>query len=310
MGKTLFIVNPNSSNGTTRKVWPEIEAAAKAQIGTFDVWWTERIGHGIELARRGAEQGYDFLVCVGGDGTNNEMVNGLMNADGTPVNPALVYASICMGTGGDFRKTTLIPKDFREAVSWLPGEKTANIDLGRMEMTDHHDRTVVRYFANITSLGIGGEVDERVNNTSKALGGFVSFAWSSLTTMVSYKNKRVRLILDDEHDLGERKIFAVAVANGQFFGGGMHIAPQADMADGLFDVIVIGDLTKLETLRQMPGIYQAAHLKYEKVEQYRAKKVVALSDERVLLDVDGEQPGKLPATFTICPGALKLKIKD
>lgn len=310
MGKSLIIVNPNSANGNTRKIWPVIESAVKRKIGSFDTWWTERVGHGMELARKGAEQGYELLICVGGDGTNNEMINGLMNEDGTPVNPKLAYGLICMGTGGDFRKTALIPKDFREAVDWLPGEKTTRIDVGRMEMTDHQDRKVVRFFGNITSLGIGGEVDERVNNTSKALGGFASFAWASLGAMISYRNKRVRLILDDERDLGERKIFAVAVANGQFFGGGMHIAPHANLSDGLFDVIIIGDLGKVESLMKMPKIYQAAHMHFDKVEQYRAKKVVALSDERVLLDVDGEQPGKLPVTFTICPGALKLKIKD
>jgi diacylglycerol kinase family enzyme len=194
-------------------------------------------------------------------------------------------------------------------VKLLGAGQTKKIDVGRMEMTDHQGRTVVRYFLNIASFGIGGDVDARVNRSSKALGGFVSFAWASLSAMLMFQNKKVRIVLDDKYDLGERTIFNVAVANGQFFGGGMHIAPMANLCDGIFDVIVLGDFKRRETLVQMPKIYKAQHMGHPKVEHYRAKKVVATSDETVLLDVDGEQPGKLPTVFTVCPDALKLRVQ-
>jgi YegS/Rv2252/BmrU family lipid kinase len=302
MAKTVFVVNPNSANGSTARVWPDIAAAAKAHVGDFEVLFTKRMGHATELARQAAESGAELLVSVGGDGTGNEIVNGLMRPDGAPVNPQLELAIICMGTGGDFRKTAGIPKEFADA-----GGQTKTIDVGRMEMTNPEGQTVIRYFLNIASFGIGGDIDSRVNNSSKALGGFISFAWASITAMLMYKNQTVRIVLDDAHDLGERKIFSVAVANGQFFGGGMHVAPMADLSDGIFEVIVMGDFKLHETLGNMSKIYKAQHLAHPKVEHYRARKVTATSNETVLLDVDGEQPGKLPTVFTICPGALKLR---
>jgi YegS/Rv2252/BmrU family lipid kinase len=239
----------------------------------------------------------------------NEVVNGLMNADGTAVNPNCALGQICIGTGGDFRKTTGLPKEHAAAIEWLCGEKTIPLDVGRMDMTNHQGQRVVRYFNNITSIGIGGEVDDRVNRTTKAFGGFASFFWGSLTAMLGYKNKPVRLTLDGEF-IGERTIFMVAVANGQYFGGGMHVAPQADLHDGLFDVIMLGDLTMFEKFTQMPKIYKAAHLQHPKAEVRRARKVVAESDHVVLLDVDGEAPGRLPTSFEVMPGALKWKVKD
>ena len=307
MKKTFFIVNPNSANGTTGKIWPQIKAAAEARIDAFETLFTEHIGHAADLTRQALAEGAELIVSVGGDGTNNEVANGLMKPDGTPVNPDVELAIICMGTGGDFRKTLAIPKDYREAVTALAQGRSKLIDLGRMEMKNHEGEMVTRYFINIASFGIGGDVDDRVNKTSKALGGKASFMWGSLKAMMAYRNKKVHVLLDDENDLGERQVFNVAVANGQFHGGGMHIAPHADLSDGLFDVIVLGDFKKLETMMQMPKIYNAGHIGHPKVETYRAKKVVATSNEQVLLDVDGEQPGMLPTTFTICPGVVKLR---
>jgi len=307
MSKIVFVVNPNSANKMTAKLWPQIKQAAEAKLGPFETLMTERVGHGADLARQAVNEGATLVVAVGGDGTNNELVNGLMNPDGTPVNPDVEMGMICMGTGGDFRKTLKLEKDFQEAIGVLAAGNTKTIDLGRIEMRGHEGHDVVRFFINIASFGIGGEVDDRVNRTTKALGGRVSFAWGSLTAMMAYRNKLVRIVLNDEEDLGERKVFNVAVANGQFHGGGMHVAPEADLSDGLFDVVVLGDFKLRETLTQMPKIYKAQHIGHPKVEQYRAKKVTATSDDQVLLDIDGEQPGMLPATFTICPGVLKLR---
>jgi diacylglycerol kinase family enzyme len=179
-----------------------------------------------------------------------------------------------------------------------------------MEMHDFAGRPMIRYFINIASFGISGKTDARVNRTTKVFGGFVSFAWAALATMVGYQNQRVRLVLDDERDLGERTIFLVSVANGQYFGGGMHAAPMADPYDGIFDVVIMGDVRGVERFAQMPKIYKAAHLNHPKIEVHRARKVAATSAETVLLDVDGEAPGQLPTTFTMLPGALNFKIKD
>jgi YegS/Rv2252/BmrU family lipid kinase len=310
MKNTVFIVNRNAANGSAARIWPRLAEQAAAKLGEFDVLFTERIGHATDLARQAAEEGAKLVVSVGGDGTLSEIVNGLMAPDGTPVNPETAVGQLCIGTGGDFRKSTGLPKDLELALDWLAGEKTTPIDVGRMEMTDHSGNLVVRHFANITSIGIGGDIDDRVNSTTKAFGGFFSFFWGSLMGMLHYKNQLVRLVLDDERDLGERRIFAVAVANGKFLGGGMKIAPDADHTDGLFEVVIIGDVGWGEKLTVLPKIYKGGHIPHPLIEVHRARKVVATSDEIVLLDVDGEAPGRLPTTFEICPGALRFKVKD
>jgi len=310
MKKPAFIVNPNAANGTAAKIWPALADKVRARVGEFTVLFTERMGHAMELARRAAADGADLVVSVGGDGTLNEVVNGLLKPDGMPVNPEAALAQICIGTGGDFRKTTGLPKEQEGALAWLAGEKTLPLDIGKLEMHDHQDRPVTRFFANIASLGIGGDIDDRVNRTTKLFGGFASFFWGSLVSMLRYKNKPVHLILDDEKDLGVRKVFSVAVANGRFFGGGMQVAPNADLRDGLFDIVIMGDLTMGEKLTEMPKIYKAGHLGHPKIEFYRGRKLTATSAETVLLDVDGEAPGKLPTTFTLLPAALRLKVQD
>ena len=300
--KAFAVVNPNSANGSTADDWDDIHAALREALGEIDFEFTKAVGDAAPIARNALKNGYDFIVCVGGDGTNNEIVNGFFDK-GRLVNHDATLGFICRGTGGDLRKTLDVPKELDAACRVLAHGDRRVIDVGRFSFVDSAGSPAERYFINITSFGIGGEVDDRVNRTSKALGGFVSFLWASLVSIAVYKNKNITLKVDD-NDLGHRRIFNVAVANGRFFGGGMMVAPQADPADGLFDIVVMGDLSKLEIVTQMGKIYKGGHLKHPKVEVYRGKTVEALSDEIVLLDVDGEQPGRLPIKIEIVPKAL------
>jgi len=180
-----------------------------------------------------------------------------------------------------------------------------SIDLGRLTYRDHHGRPSLRYFHNITSFGLGGEVDERVNRTTKVLGGFISFIWATLISILIYDKKRIHLKVDDTFD---RTVMSwnVVVANGQYHGGGMWVAPEAAVDDGLFHVTVIGDFTVPEVFLNLPNLYNGKILQLEKVSTVVGKRVQASSDQRVLLDVDGEQPGTLPVTIDIVPGALPL----
>lgn len=304
--KTLAVVNPNSANGATAKLWPKIEDEIAKYVRNFEYVFTAHQGHAIELTRAGLKEGFEMIVVVGGDGTNNEVVNGFFE-NGELINPDAVFAHITQGTGGDLRKTTGIPKDYRQAAAVLAGDKTKPIDVGHMTLVDHEGNEVGRYFINIASFGIGGDVDDRVNRSSKRFGGFVSFAWASFASILTYRNKAVHLTIDGA-EIGDVKIFNCAVSNGQFFGGGMHVAPDAKIDDGMFDIILLGDFGHIETLLQMSKIYSGGHIGHSKVECFKGKVVEATSDEEVLVDVDGEQPGKLPAKFTIKPGILKLKV--
>jgi len=303
--RTYFVVNPHSANCRTKKMWPEIKALAEKHIGKFDFGITERQGHAVELTRQALKSGYEMIAGLGGDGTNNEVVNGFFE-NGEAINSEAVFAVVCSGTGSDLIRTAGIPRDFHEAVPLLAGRNAKTTDVGRMTLQDHDGKQVDRYFINIASFGVGGEVDDRVNRTSKALGGRLSFFWASLRGTLAYKNKTVRISLDDGESF-TRRVFNVAVANGRFFGAGMQTAPDAAMDDGMFDVVVLGDFSFREELKLMRTIYDGSHLAMEKVESFRAKKVIAESEECVLLDVDGEQPGMLPSVFEILPGAIKMK---
>jgi YegS/Rv2252/BmrU family lipid kinase len=285
--------------------WPPIEARLRREIGEFTVSMTGAPGEATSIARKALLEGCDLIVAVGGDGTNNEVVNGFF-LDGSPVNPGAAFGILQRGTGGDFKRTLGLRGDLDEYVAALRGDAVRPIDLGRLTFVDHHGKQAVRYFLNIASFGISGVVDNYVNR-SHLFKGRLAFFVASLRAGIVYKNQLVRLRIDDGPEL-ERRVNTVAVANGRYFGGSMMVAPQAELDDGLFDVVTLGDLTFGDMLALSRRIYQGTHLEMRKVEHVQARRVVAESDEVVLLDVDGEQPGRLPATFELIPAALRLKV--
>ena len=302
--RIAFIVNPNAAMGATGREWPQIESLAKDRLGPFDAHLTTGQGDAIGLTRKALLEGAEQIVCVGGDGTLNETVNGFMGEDG-PIRPGAVLAYLPRGTGCDFIRTVSIPRELDKAMDLIVESRARPIDLGQLRYRDHRGQPALRYFHNVTSFGLGGEVDERVNRTTKALGGFISFIWATLISILIYDKKRIRLKMDN----GPEHIFSswnVVVANGQYQGGGMWVAPDAQADDGLFHVTVIGDLSLPEVFWHLPKLYNGKLLKVGKVYGFEAKKVEADSGQRVLLDVDGEPLGVLPVVIEIVPGALPL----
>jgi len=304
--RTYFVVNPNSANGSTARDWPGIQRQLEAALGEFGWGMTESMGDATRLAREALEQGYEQIVSVGGDGTNNEVVNGFFREDGAPVRDDAVFSFITRGTGGDFRRIFGFDRQVETFVANLKGRDASPCDVGKLTFVDHDDREAVRYFINITSFGIGGLVDEKVNQSTKAFGGKASFMIGTLKALMQYQNQTVRFTVDDGEQRTET-INTIAVANGQFFGGGMWVAPEARIDDGLFDIVIMGDLTKWEVIRNSGSIYKGEHFSRDKISHLQGRIVRAESDERVLLDVDGEQPGRLPATLECLPGAIRVK---
>lgn len=305
--RTFVVVNPNASGGATGRRWPELSAAIGVALGdAFGHALTTHAGEATELARRALSDGYEMIVSIGGDGTNNEVVNGFFGADGLPIRADAVFAHVPSGTGGDFRKTIGLDPDPLAAIRRLTGRDARPIDAGRVTFVDHDGREATRHFLNITSFGIGGLVDAYVNRSSKRLGGKMSFFLAATHAMFTYRNQRITLSLDGGPP-EEVRINNVAVANGQFFGGGMWVAPTAAIDDGLFDVVTFGDLTKLQYLALSGSIYKGQHIGRPKIDFRRAAVVVAESEETVLIDMDGEQPGRLPIRLEILPGILRLK---
>jgi YegS/Rv2252/BmrU family lipid kinase len=302
--KIAFIVNPHAAAGSAGRSWTTIKALASDRLGPFSVYFTTGPGDAIGLTRQALSHGAEVIVCVGGDGTFNEVVNGLMGEEG-PTRPEAMLGFIPRSTGCDLAKSVHLYRELDRALDIIKHAHTRILDVGRIRYQDRSGQPSYRYFHNITSFGLGGEVDERANRTTKAFGGFFSFLWAMLISLVKYDKKRIHLKVDDSFD-DEVTIWNVAVANGQYHGGGMWVAPGARVDDGLFHVTVIGDLTLPQVFLNLPKLYNGKIYQVAQVNSYVGKRVEAFSNQRVLLDVDGEQIGALPVVIEMVPRAVHL----
>ncbi|HEY4244617.1 MAG TPA: diacylglycerol kinase family protein [Kofleriaceae bacterium] len=304
--RTVVVVNPQSQGGKLGKRWADL-ADTIGRAFPFDEAVTTCAGDATRLAREALRAGAERVVAIGGDGTINEVVNGFFDDDGAPIAPDAAFAMLPFGTGGDFRRTVGIPLDIAEAAAVIAADHRRRIDVGRLDFVDAEGKPQHRMFANIASFGVSGVVDRLVNESGKKLGR-LSFALATARATWSYKNQRVQLTFD-ERDRVEATINTVAVANGRFFGGAMKVAPDAELDDGAFDVVALGDFTFGDLLTSGRRIYKGTHVSMEKVTTRRARIVEAEPIEPgavVELDVDGECPGRLPARFEIRPGALAM----
>lgn len=310
--KAFVVVNPRSANGRTAREWPEIETALKAVYEDIAVAMTRRRGEATGYVRNALQKGYEEIVAVGGDGTINEAVNGFFDEEG-PSAPDAVFGFVTSGTGGDFRKTFGLPSGWRSAVARLKNARTREVDVGRVACLDPSGAPVLRHFINIASFGLSGTVVDSVNRAriAKLFGGQFTFGFHSALDMLTYREREVRLRIDAEFD-EIVSISTVAIANGQYFGGGMQVAPHAQTGDGLFDVVIIGSVPKGQAMAELKLLYTGEHLDRPHVRAFRARKVVAAPVAKtrgrpVPIELDGESAGRLPATFEILPRTLRLR---
>jgi diacylglycerol kinase (ATP) len=236
---------------------------------------------------------------VGGDGSVNEVVNGIAGAKDVEL------AVIARGTGWDFVRTYGIPRKIEDAVRIALAGESRTIDLGRVTYRAWAGAEAESYFANIASAGMSGAIAKRANETTKALGGKASYLWATLAVFAGWRNNEVRVSVDDEIRGG--RMHDVVVANGRYFGGGMMMCPEARPDDGLFDVLMIGDLTKRDLLLTLPKTYRGKHLPHPKAELLRGRTVTVDAESRLPIQLDGEQPGTTPVRFEVVPAALRLR---
>ena len=311
-GKFVFVVNPRSANGATIRRFERVRARFASELGDIDVRLTERPRHAGELAKDAIRAGAKAVISVGGDGTNNEVINGFFDAatstptpgpDGNP--GATAFGVVTSGTGGDFRRTFAWTTEPLDDLARLKRFQTRRIDVGRVTFGDG----TARAFVNIASFGMSGEVVDVVNNSSKALGAKLSFMLGSVRTMLGHKPQGVTVTVDDGETWSD-KVTLVAIANGQYFGGGMWIAPEAKVDDAVFDTVAVAGGGLSFWLTHGLKLYSGKHIGLRQVKVQRAKKVRAepLNGERVLVEIDGEQPGILPATFEIIPAAVSILV--
>jgi diacylglycerol kinase (ATP) len=300
--RTRLIVNPVAGAGRTRKKWPYIRDLLKSIGLNFEYDFTEAPRHAIELAKSAVQKGYEAVVSVGGDGTINEVVNGLYDS-GTLKDVSL--GIISTGTGSDYIRTIGIPRRYEDACKRLIDPGKMIVDLGMVEYKND-GQAAERLFVNFAGLGFDAEVVRATTLKYKSLGGLSAYLLGLLTTLLCYKNREITLNVDGE--VVNKKVCAAITSNGKYGGGRMFVAPDADLTDGYFDVLTIGDLSKPDLLWSLPRIYRGTHLTHRKVTMQRGREVEIQSSQRLLIQADGELLGETPARFRVLPAALNVLI--
>lgn len=301
-GKAIVIANPFAGKGRLGRGREVLEELLRETGIEFELRPTERRGQAAELAREAIGEGHRFLVAAGGDGTIHEVVNGMMGESG-PLNPEAVLGIISAGSGSDFIRTFGLPSEPADAVRHLPGDNLYRIDVGRVAHTVGGE-TRTEYFPNIAEAGLGGEVVRRAEGLPRSLGR-VRYLLSFWIALGLSRSTEGRVLLDDR--VYEGRITNLVVANAQFFGGGMRIAPKANPADGRFDVLVQSG-SKADYVAGITKVFKGEHLPSPAIKEYYAKRVEVRSERPLRVEADGEVLGVTPAVFEIVPGAVNLKI--
>jgi diacylglycerol kinase (ATP) len=304
--KTRVIVNPESNQGRTRRRWTEIKEGLRHFVKEFRYDFTERPFEAIELTRAAIKDGSELIIGVGGDGTMHEIANGFYE-DARIINPETSLGIVPAGTGCDLTKSLNIPARLKDALKVITEAPSARIDVGRAMFRSPSGAPMERFFLNIADFGIGGEVVRKVNQRRLERRAS-SYVRCLVETMLQYRNKKLGLRVDGR-DLPEGEYLIGAVANGRIFGKGMKVAPQARLDDGLFDTVLVKGMRFLEFCRHGWKLINGSHLSVPKISLIRGRRVEAVSraEEEVLLELDGEQLGTLPASFEIVPGAMLVK---
>ncbi|MCU0578653.1 MAG: diacylglycerol kinase family lipid kinase [Desulfobacterota bacterium] len=302
-GPWRIIVNPASANGRTGRRWGRTAVLLRRLLPPFEADLTTAPQQAGELACRAAEQGVETIGIHGGDGTVNEVINGLL---GGPVRQETVLALLPSGTGADLVRSLGLSHSLSRAAQQAAAGHPRPVDVCRAEFTGLAGGPCRRYFINVADIGFGGEVVRYVNSHSKRLGGRISFLIGLLATLACYPNKPIRVALDGQPPF-EVRASSIVIANGQYFGGGMWVAPTARVDDGLLEIIVVGDVRRGEVLTNIPRLYRGTLAGHPKVQTFQAGKVLLESEAEVLIDMDGELVGRLPVCFEACPGKIRIR---
>ena len=306
--KTVVIVNPLAGNGRTAKIWPNVESALNRSIGPFKSIHTTCRGDAKHLTRQALENGAVRIVAVGGDGHLNEVLNGFIEND-LPVSSDAALSFLMTGTGCDFQRSLGIPAKWQSAAENLKQAQVRQIDVGKVTFTTSDNTKQVRYFDNIASFGLSGAVDRCIENSRPPafMKGTPLFLWATIKTVLTHPNQAVKFQIDDGPEQQMRTRLGL-LANGRYFGGAMLAAPEAELDNGMLDLLMLKEISLAKFLWHLPKIYKGTHLKIPEVFYQKVRKFTASSTEQIILDIDGESPGYLKATFEVLPKILKLII--
>jgi diacylglycerol kinase (ATP) len=302
--KPVVIVNPKSGGGLSERRWAALVAPLTEGLGPFESRFTESVGDGRRLAREAVAAGRHLVVAFGGDGTISEVADGIMAAG-----RACAMGIIPRGTGGDFRRTLSLPGDVGKAAHHLRAAPAHAIDIGRATFTADDGSRQSRHFINMASFGFSADAARRANGSNKRLGAKLSFLGATVASLLGYENVEVLIRVNGGPETRQTTLLG-AIGNGCFFGGGMKISPASTLDDGLLDLVLIGDVTRGYVMRKLSSIYAGNHLSLPPVSSTRAR-IVEVSpvpgSPPIPIELDGETPGFLPATFEVIPQALTLR---
>ena len=251
------------------------------------------------MARTRVNEGYKVICSVGGDGTANEIINGILKADKKGI-----FAAFAIGTGNDVPTVFGLPEmDIEASVDCLINGKEKAFDLGYCEKAD-------RYFVGVASMGFDAEVADRSNKRSKKRKGKMNYQLSIVETILKFKPYNLVITPDDNIPIKAKRML-LAIGNGKRYGAGMHICPNADPTDGKFDVTTLLKISRISLLRLFPRTYEGKHMGHKKIDTYKGKKFYVESiDKECLYEVDGEILGYLPETFVTKPNAITVRVPE
>ena len=304
------VANPASAAGKTKKIASDVVSTLRAASPhEIELVLTEAPGHASELVKDAVDRGTDCVISIGGDGTHHEVLNGFLEPNGQARNPECCFGILPSGTGGDFARLLYTTRDPNAAAKKLVHGTPRLIDVGSCHYTTDDDKEEHRFFLNIGSFGMGGLVVRLANDGPKFMGAKGTFLLGVARSVLKYRNCHVRMTVNGA-DIGARRIRLVGVSNGQFFGGGMRAAPSARLDDGLFDVVSLGDVPMRRLVRLIGRVYKGAHVRDPDVDFVYGSTVDARPEEDqrdpVLVELDGEGVGKLPARFELLEKRIRL----
>lgn len=310
----LVIVNPKSASGSTRENWAATASELRTHFAAYSAAFTKGSGDATAIAERAAREGRRFIIACGGDGTINEVANGIIGS-GADTELGILPS----GTGGDLRRSLNIPNDPREAARVLRDGVTKSIDAGKVSFIDNDGIDTSRYFLNVASVGLAASIIDRVKASNafnwlptKHLRGQANFAASTLREIADLEPFILRVRVDDGEESNIQSV-NFCVANARYFGGGMMIAPDAKLTDGFLDIVNIGAISAAKVVARGITLYRGTHLALDEVDHRLARKIeVAAFDPsaEIRLETDGELPGRLPAVFETVPNAIRVRVPN
>lgn len=264
---------------------------------------TVKTGHATELTIQAINEGANYIIAAGGDGTVNEVVNGIMNFD-VEIRAKLYFGIFPMGTGNDFARTAKISKSINDLAMLITTKKHISIDIGVCRFTNVKKAKITRYFNNIAEIGIGAKVVEIVSNSKKRFGGTMSFTKGVMQAFVKFRKPQIKIKAKNINWVG--KAVTVCFANGNFFGSGLGIAPDAKLNNGKLSLVIVGDIKLVHFLKHLPKLRKLKHINIPQVSYHKITNCQVSSEKPTPIEIDGENLGFTPFKVHVLPDAINL----